>query len=250
MGRRISSSELTNTVRAARARMGLSQQELAERAGITRQAVNAIEAGRYTPNTAVSLRLASTLACRVEELFRVADEPGAIVGRIAGEQPHAGDRVVLGRVGGRLVSHAVSKAQALHEAFAAADGVARGGGGVELFVPGELLERTAFVVGCDPSLGMLANMVTRRVRDARLVWIPGSSRDALHALHASTAHVAGIHLRDARSGECNLPQAKRALAGGGIVAGYAAWEQGFVRAVTSRHLRSRRMRSRAAGCGW
>ena len=52
-------------------RSALSQQALARRCGLTRQAINAIEAGHYTPNTAVALRLASVLGCTVEELFRL-----------------------------------------------------------------------------------------------------------------------------------------------------------------------------------
>ena len=99
---------------------------------------------------------------------------------------------------------------------------------VQLFIPRDELERTAFLVGCDPSLGMLASLVTRRARGPRLVWISGSSRDALEALRQSTAHVAGIHLRDARSGEYNLTPGRKALADGGIIVSYAHWQQGFV----------------------
>jgi putative molybdopterin biosynthesis protein len=50
---------------------GLSRIELASQAGITRQAVHAIETNQYLPTTAVALRLADALGCRVEDLFRL-----------------------------------------------------------------------------------------------------------------------------------------------------------------------------------
>src|SRR6185437_329271 len=60
---------LTNQLRQRRLAAGLSQQALAEQAGVARQAVHAIETGRYLPNTLVALRLARVLRCRVEALF-------------------------------------------------------------------------------------------------------------------------------------------------------------------------------------
>jgi molybdate-binding protein len=124
--------------------------------------------------------------------------------------------------------HRRSAERAVSEEFAAADGVARSASDVELFTPREEIEHTAFLMGCDPSLGMLAAWATQRARAGRLVWIPGSSQQALDALENSTAHVAGIHLRDARSGECNREPAAKALRDGGLLVGYTRWEQGFV----------------------
>jgi molybdate-binding protein/DNA-binding XRE family transcriptional regulator len=229
MGRRVTATELESNVRAARVAAGLSQQALAERAGLTRQAVNAIEAGRYTPNTVVAIRLAQALACRVEDLFRVPEALPSRSAALATGACRPGDRVVVGRVGEKLVAHGLTRKRAAPDGFAAADGIVRGESDIQLFIPPDEVERTAFLVGCDPSLGMLASWVSRRARDARLVWVPGSSQDALDALRHSTAHIAGIHLRDARTGEFNLAHAERALAHrGGIVMSYADWEQGFV----------------------
>ena len=56
-------------VRAARLERGLSQAELAEAAGLTRQAICSIERDLYLPNVATALRLARTLDRRVEDLF-------------------------------------------------------------------------------------------------------------------------------------------------------------------------------------
>ena len=64
-------------LRAARAQLGISQGELAARAGVTRQAVSAIESGKAAPTMAVALRLARALGRRVDDLFRLVDElPG------------------------------------------------------------------------------------------------------------------------------------------------------------------------------
>ena len=61
-------------VRTARLERGLSQAELAEAAGLTRQAVYSIESNHYLPNVTTALRLARTLDRRVEDLFDL--EPG------------------------------------------------------------------------------------------------------------------------------------------------------------------------------
>jgi DNA-binding XRE family transcriptional regulator len=42
---------------------------------MTRQAMNAVEAGYYVPSTLVAMRLAKALGCRVEDLFQLTDVP-------------------------------------------------------------------------------------------------------------------------------------------------------------------------------
>jgi len=60
---------LENRVRTARIERGLSQAELADAAGLTRQAIYSIESNHYLPNVATALRLARTLDRQVEDLF-------------------------------------------------------------------------------------------------------------------------------------------------------------------------------------
>ena len=48
----------------------MTQQELAERVGITRQTVIALEAGKYTPSLLLAFRLAATFGVRVEDVFQ------------------------------------------------------------------------------------------------------------------------------------------------------------------------------------
>ena len=66
---------LTTTMKLQRARLGLTQAELAERAGITRKSINAIEAGSMVPSTILALKLAQVLGVTVEELFALEAAP-------------------------------------------------------------------------------------------------------------------------------------------------------------------------------
>ncbi|HEX2275796.1 MAG TPA: helix-turn-helix transcriptional regulator [Candidatus Tectomicrobia bacterium] len=122
MAQRSSTPAVENRIRGRRQAAGLSQQELARRCGLTRQAVNAIEAGHYVPSTLVALRLAMALGCRVEELFRLTDERRRVEAEWLGA-PLTGDvgrtRVQLARVGDCLFARPLTAATA----FTAADGL-------------------------------------------------------------------------------------------------------------------------------
>ena len=90
--------QFSNHLRSVRTRQGLSQGELANRAGITRQAVSSIESNLYLPTTAVALRLASVLACRVEDLFSLAQAEEIIEGTLIGRFIQAETQTQLIRV--------------------------------------------------------------------------------------------------------------------------------------------------------
>jgi putative transcriptional regulator len=62
---------LRNTLKVQRAMRDLTQAELAERAGVTRRSVNAIEAGRMVPSVLLGLKLARALGVTIDELFRL-----------------------------------------------------------------------------------------------------------------------------------------------------------------------------------
>lgn len=51
-----------------------TQAQLAERAGVTRKSVNAIERGHFVPSTELALRLAREFGVSVETLFQLPDE--------------------------------------------------------------------------------------------------------------------------------------------------------------------------------
>ena len=65
---------LRNSLKVERARRNLTQEQLADLAGVTRKTINTIETGRFVPSTTLALKLAQVLECRVEDLFEL-DEP-------------------------------------------------------------------------------------------------------------------------------------------------------------------------------
>lgn len=66
-------ARIVNRVRALRGEMGLSQGELAKALGVSRQTINAIETGRYTPSLPLAMALARYFGRSVEEVFRFAE---------------------------------------------------------------------------------------------------------------------------------------------------------------------------------
>ena len=62
---------LLNNLEEFRKATGLTQQELSESAEVSRKSINAIENGIYVPSTVLSLKIAKTLNCSVEDLFQL-----------------------------------------------------------------------------------------------------------------------------------------------------------------------------------
>lgn len=52
----------------------MTQQDLAERVGVTRQTIVAIEKGNYSPSVALALRLAAVFGVKVEDIFQLEGE--------------------------------------------------------------------------------------------------------------------------------------------------------------------------------
>ena len=62
---------LLNNLEGLRKAAGLTQQELSESAEVSRKSINAIENGVYVPSTVLALKIAKTLNCSVEDLFKL-----------------------------------------------------------------------------------------------------------------------------------------------------------------------------------
>ena len=62
---------LLNNLEELRKSAGLTQQDLSERAEVSRKSINAIENGIYIPSTVLALKIAKTLKCKVEDLFKL-----------------------------------------------------------------------------------------------------------------------------------------------------------------------------------
>lgn len=63
--------KLINNLEKLRKSAGLTQQELSVNAEVSRKSINAIENGIYVPSTVLALKIAKTLNCNVEDLFKL-----------------------------------------------------------------------------------------------------------------------------------------------------------------------------------
>lgn len=240
--KRESIAQFSNHLKALRTEKGFSQSELATRAGITRQAVSSIESNLYLPTTSVALRLASVLACRVEDLFSLAAVEDIVEGKLIGRLPQSDAkaspiRVKVATVGKRTVVRPVTGLGELLSYTVPADGYVIEAHGqtsgatvrVKLSRDRQAIEQEISVAGCDPAIFLAGEHLRRRKDQTSVVgWTMGSMA-ALHALQRGEVHVAGLHLFDPVTGESNLPFLKRSLKGSEHdVVTFATWEEGFL----------------------
>jgi len=60
---------MKNNIKVQRAILNLTQQDLAERIGVSRQTINAMEAAKYVPSTVLALKLSKLFGKPVNEIF-------------------------------------------------------------------------------------------------------------------------------------------------------------------------------------
>ena len=60
---------MKNQLRVLRAKHNMTQAELAEKLGVSRQTVNAIETEKYDPSLPLAFKIAKTFGCRIEDVF-------------------------------------------------------------------------------------------------------------------------------------------------------------------------------------
>jgi len=235
---------IENRLKTLRTGKGFSQGELARMAGVTRQAIYAIEANQYLPTTAVALRLAGALDCRVEDLFSLIAGGEMIEGELVGELPSdpLQTRVKVARVGKRLLVRPVAGLGAVLNFTVPADGLLVGAATasrrtlregdrvrVRLLRDRRIVDGEIVVAGCDPAMFLAGEYLRRRQDQATVVeWSMGSSA-AIEALKRGEVHVAGLHIVDPKSGESNLPYLRRHWKGPEVqVVTFASWEQGLM----------------------
>jgi molybdate-binding protein/DNA-binding XRE family transcriptional regulator len=234
-------ASIAETLRRSRIARGLNQGELARRAGISRQALSAIEAGLYQPGVAVALSLARELGETVESLFAEDDEPAcrrieAAWTDKAESSASTPGRVALARVGGKVVAVAQPAARlALSPAAGTLERVGKRQAEVSTFrLPNEI-DATLLVAGCDPSITILTDWLARRRSPVCAVALFCSSSRALDAVVERRAHAAGVHLRDPQTGEYNLASVHHALGHRpSLVVNFARWELGLATAAGNR----------------
>jgi putative molybdopterin biosynthesis protein len=230
-----------NNVRSWRERLGLSQEQLAAQVRTSRQTLGAIEAGRTVPSTALALRFAAELGGRVEDLFRLPGSEEEVTAHLVGSPlPETSRlRVSLSLVGRRVVAVPLIGPLASLASLPEADGVVTSARGdtvrVRLLTSVDRLADTVIVSGCDPALPIVAAHMHRAHPRYSLAWLPAGSLQALRWLRAGAAHVAGLHIRDLRTGQENVPVARRILGRtSATVLEFATWEQGLIVASGNR----------------
>jgi putative molybdopterin biosynthesis protein len=115
-------------LRLARQARGFSQQQLAGMAGVSRQAVSAVESGLSDPSLRVALALARALGMTVEDLFGPGSPPPLVAASPLAPLGKAGGRVTLAPVGDSLVALPLSGATVTRAGFLPAGGLATPGG--------------------------------------------------------------------------------------------------------------------------
>ena len=62
---------MKNSIKVERAKLDLTQEELANKIGVSRQTINAMEANKYVPSTVLALKLAAVFQKTVEAVFQL-----------------------------------------------------------------------------------------------------------------------------------------------------------------------------------
>ncbi len=173
---------LGGQIRRRRVQRGLSQAQLAARAGVSRQLVGSVEAGRHLPRVDAAAQLARALDTTVEALLAPATEP---VASATGNRLAPGATVRVGRVGERLVAAPAAPAG---ERWEPADAVV-GEEGLEL-LPGA--DPGTVILGCDPALGLVERLIVER-GGPRVLAVAAPTATAVAALADRRAHAGLVH---------------------------------------------------------
>ncbi|MBX7072566.1 MAG: helix-turn-helix domain-containing protein [Pirellulales bacterium] len=211
--------ELKNSVRSRRETRGWSQAELAERSGLSRTAISAIEGERLTPSVAAALALAKVFECSVEELFAGGRERGIDWAWAPARSPARYWAAECGGVTRLYPAESSSLGSPAHDGLAQEKGAA---GGKSLAQAGD----TLVVAGCDPAAGLLAAALARRA-GVRMIVVPRSSQAALDLLGQGVVHAAGVHLAAAGRAHGNAQVVRAQLGSGYQLLRVARWQAGL-----------------------
>ena len=232
-----------NRVRAMRVERGLSQAELAEATGLTRQAIYSIESNHYLPNVTTALRLAHSLDRPVEDLFGLEPAGNLIDGELLGQKQGRPltARAKVWSVGERTLVLPVGSLGAGLTYSTSADGLIVGPAGtrgrsrgtrrvsVRLLQDERVVRQQVVVAGCDPAIQLVAERLRQHREPASVLGWPMGSTAAVEALKRGVVHVAGLHVMDPRSGEANLPFVRRHLGEQAVtLVTFATWEAGLL----------------------
>jgi len=226
---------LRNNLKQIRTRLGMSQQDLAKLAGVTRQTISGVESGQYAPSTTISLRLAKALGCQVEDLFWLEEDLPEITAIPAENLPYGqGLRVILARIGGEWVAHPLRGKDAFRTEMIPSDGEGNRLLGVDTVLvklleePQKLLH-TAVLAGCSPALSLWARAAERWHPELRVHLTFANTMTALQRLCRGEVHIAGMHLYCSQTQEYNTPFVHRVLKDkAAVLINLGVWEEGLL----------------------
>lgn len=220
-------------LRLARQARGFSQQQLASMAGVSRQAVSAVESGHSDPSLRVALAIAQALGLSVEELFGPGEPvPPVLATSVAPLHGKTG-RVALAPVGDRFVALPLRGDAGTGVGFLPAGGLANPANYAVAAVAASEDEAgfeaiavrpiapprpTLVVAGCDPALPLLATPLALLDPPIAFAWWPCGSAAALQLADQGLVHAAGVHA----NGGSGQP-----LPDGAETVGFAAWREGL-----------------------
>lgn len=69
---------MKNTIKVERAKKNWTQADLAQRVGVSRQAVNAVETGKFIPSTVLALKIACAFGTTVDQVFQLDESDGMV----------------------------------------------------------------------------------------------------------------------------------------------------------------------------
>jgi molybdate-binding protein/DNA-binding XRE family transcriptional regulator len=218
-------------LRLARQARGLSQQQLAGVAGVTRQAVSAVESGHSDPSLRVALALARSLGMTVEELFGPGDLGDPVLAQAVAPVSGPGTRVALAAVGDAFVALPLDGDPVARLGFGAAGGLMAGGEQGRAAQRAQVTVRpigpprpTVVVAGCDPALPLLETPLALLDPPLAFAWWPCGSGEALRLAAAGLVHAAGVHRAGSPKSRADVAD----IPGGAEVAGFASWREGLV----------------------
>jgi molybdate-binding protein/DNA-binding XRE family transcriptional regulator len=215
---------------------GLSQQQLAGMAAVTRQAVSALESGHSDPSLRVALALARALGLTVEELFGPGDPADPVLARPVAPVEAAGSRVALATVGDTFVALPLTTDTLARAGFGPAGGLvdgpladpgqAAGDGAAGLVAVRPIAppRPTLVVAGCDPALPLLETPLSLLDPPVAFAWWPCGNAEALRLAAAGLVHAAGVH----RPGPPGNPGGSALLPDDAQVVGFSSWREGLV----------------------
>ncbi|WP_392481421.1 substrate-binding domain-containing protein [Nostoc sp. C110] len=229
-------SDLRNNLKSIRTRLGMSQQDLANIASVTRQTISGVESGLYAPSVAITLRLAKALGCQVEDLFWLERDLPEIEAVLAKPVPNDQQlRVSVARVGGQWIAYPLIGKDAFRQDMIPADGEGTSQTGtnkvrVRLLDDNlDTLHNTVVIAGCAPVISLWARATERWHPQLRVQYNFANSMAALHSLCRGEAHIAGMHLYDPETGEYNTPFVRDVLAGReAVLITLGVWEEGLL----------------------